>query len=458
MRRSPRFAALAVVVALASTLLAQGRGQPRSDPPNHVVIISLDGFAGWALDDPHLPVPTLRRLAAQGAVAKRMRPVNPTVTWANHTSMVTGVTPARHGVIFNGLLIRQPGHPPLLEPWRDRKELVRAPTLYDAVHERGMTTAQVDWVAIQNAPTITWEFSERPAPDGKIARELVKAGVVSEADLKSFATQNILWRDGIWTQAAAHILREHRPSLMLFHLLNLDSTEHRYGPRSPAMETAMAHLDSQVAVIVNALESAGLAPRTTVFVVSDHGFKTVKRRVYPNAAFAKAGLLQLREGKPAEAEVYFVSEGGSGLVYITKPDSSGEILKRASQALAGIEGIEKVVEPAEYPHYGLPLPTANQQMGSMMVIAKDGYAFSEAAGGEIVGDASVGSFGAHGYPNSDPDLQALFIASGRGIKRGVTLDSVSNLDLAPTAAQLLGVQLKDVEGKVVTGILAAGRR
>ena len=38
-----------------------------------------------------------------------MTPANPTVTWANHTSIISGVTPAKHGVIFNGLLVHEPG-------------------------------------------------------------------------------------------------------------------------------------------------------------------------------------------------------------------------------------------------------------------------------------------------------------------------------------------------------------
>ena len=104
-------------------------------------------------------------------------------------------------------------------------------TLYDAAHEKGLTTAQVDWVAILNAPSITWEFPERPDPKGGIAQEAVKAGILSQADLEGFASKNILWRDRIWTMAAAHIIRQHRPNLMLFHLLNLDSTQHRYGPQ-----------------------------------------------------------------------------------------------------------------------------------------------------------------------------------------------------------------------------------
>jgi hypothetical protein len=33
-----------------------------------------------------------------------MRPVNPTVTWPNHTAIVTGVDASEHHVLFNGLL------------------------------------------------------------------------------------------------------------------------------------------------------------------------------------------------------------------------------------------------------------------------------------------------------------------------------------------------------------------
>jgi predicted AlkP superfamily pyrophosphatase or phosphodiesterase len=442
----------AVLLAFGAPLRSSGQGTGQAGPPNHVVIISLDGFAGWALDDPHLPAPTLRRLAQGGAVAK-MNPVNPTVTWPNHTSMVTGVTPSRHGVLFNGMLMRQPGVAPRVEPWRDKQEMVRARTLYDAVHERGMTTAQVDWVAILNAPTITWEFPERPDPKGQIARELVTAGVISEADLTAFATRNIVFRDHIWTSAAVHILRQHRPNLLLFHLLNLDSTQHRYGPRTHAATTTMAYLDGQVARILQALEETGLIETTTIFVVSDHGFKAVKRQIRPNAALAAAGLLTALDGKVAKAEAYSMPEGGTAIVYVTVPDQSGAILSRVRQAIAGLEGVDRVIEPAEYKQLGLPMPADNDQMGALFLTAKEGYAFSADFNAPAVVDAPAGSLGAHGYIASDPDLRALFIASGRGIKPGVVLDSVNTIDIAPTAARLLGVALEGVEGRVLTEVL-----
>lgn len=455
MKRSPLrlIAFLVFLLALSAALISTAQPRRAPVPGNHVVIISLDGFAGWAMEDPRLPVPTLRSLAARGAVAKGMRPVNPSVTWPNHTSMVTGVTPSKHGVLFNGLLVRQPGVPPRIEPWRDKKEMVRVRTLYDVAHEKGMTTAQVDWVAIQNAPTITWEFRERADGRNEVPRELVKAGIITQDDLDNFGSQNILWRDHVWTEAAAHILKAHRPNLLLFHLLNLDSTQHRYGPRTPAAMTAMAHLDTQVGRVVDTLKETDLAPRTTVFVLSDHGFKLVKRQIRPNTAFLKAGLLKTQGGKVTQSEAYMVPEGGTAMVYVTAPDATGEILKRVKQTLDGIEGIDKIVEPADYARYGLPNPADNEQMGALFLTAKDGYAFNGAVGDEVVIDAPAGALGAHGYVGTEDDMRATFIAWGRGIKPGVKLDVINNVDVAPTAARLLNVELKDVEGRVLKEIL-----
>src|SRR6186713_1691960 len=86
MRRWLSYAVLAsAIVMLGAT------PQDQTAASRHVVLISLDGLPSWALDDPFLPLPTLRALAARGAIAAGMRPVNPTVTWPNHTTLITGV-------------------------------------------------------------------------------------------------------------------------------------------------------------------------------------------------------------------------------------------------------------------------------------------------------------------------------------------------------------------------------
>jgi len=450
-----RLATAFTIAFIAAVLPLHPAAQSSSpDKSAHVVLISLDGFTARALADPSLPLPTLRRLAKAGATAKVMTPVNPTVTWANHTAIISGVTPARHGVIFNGLLVHRPGMPPTTEPWRDKAEMVHAPTLYDVAHAKGLTTAQVDWVAIWNAPTVTWEFRERPDPANPVSKEMVAAGLVSQDDVDNFSTRNIVLRDRIWTDAAAHIIRTHKPNLMMFHLLTLDSIQHRYGPDNLAAQETMAHLDAQVGDIVRAVEQAGILARTTFVIVSDHGFKRVKRLINANVVLAKAGLVQVTDGKATRADAWIVPEGGTALGYLTVPDADGSKLAQVKQALAGLEGVDKVVEPADYASYGLPLPGASNQVGPLFLVAKPGYSFTAALGDSAVTDAAEGSFGSHGYVATDPELGAIFIASGRGITPGARLDSMRNVDVAPTLARLLGVELPNVDGTPLTAILS----
>jgi predicted AlkP superfamily pyrophosphatase or phosphodiesterase len=411
-----------------------------------VLLISIDGLPGWAFEDPKLPVPTLRRMAAEGAFAKAMTASNPSVTWPNHTTMVTGVPPAKHGVLYNGLLVRQgPTSPPKVDPGRDKSELVRAVTVYDLARKAGLTTAQVDWVAIQNASTITWEFPEIPSPKGRVEQELIAAGVLTASDVQDFRKANITWRDQIWTRAAAHIIEKHKPNLLLFHLLNLDSTHHRYGPRTLASYSAIAFADSRVGEILDALSKAGLKDRATVFVVSDHGFKTIHRSIRPNAVLREQGQLKT---------AYAVPEGGIAMLYVTDPEQRARLVPRLKEIFRGMEGIDRILEPRDYAAFGFPDPASNDQMADLVLAAKTGYGFAASQEGKPLMDiAPSDSIGQHGYLSTDPEMDATFLAWGYGIRSGVRLDRVSNTDIAPTIAALLGLQMDRVTGKELRSIL-----
>lgn len=62
--------------------------------------------------------------------------------------------------------------------------------------------------------------------------------------------------------------------------------------------------------------------------------------------------------------------------------------------------------------------------------------------------------GYHGYLAANPKMNAVFIASGRGIKSGLKIGLVDNVDLAPTIAHLLGTQLPGTDGKIISEILS----
>lgn len=419
-------------------------GRPAKD--RHVAIISLDGFAAYVFADPTLAIPNLRRLAREGAAARGMQPVNPTVTWPNHTSIVTGVPPAEHSVLFNGWAVRGgDGQPLKVEARVPKSELVKGLTLYDAAHAAGLTTAEVDWVAIERASTITWSFAEWVKHDGPVEREMVAAGVVTADELRTFEKAPITFRDEIWTRAAEHIVTTHKPNLLLFHLLTTDSVQHTYGADGLAAKAALSLADAKVGRLVDAYRRAGILDRTTFIVVSDHGFRTYKKSLRPNALLKEKGL---------SGAAWVIPEGGTAMVYATRAADKAETVASLQRLFTGAEGIAQVITPAEFEALGYPQPSADARMADLVLAAAEGYAFSGAADSAPVVDMPAGATpGSHGYLDRDPQMRAIFLASGAGIVRGASLDTVRNLDVAPTVARLLGLSLPAARGRVLHEIL-----
>ena len=433
--------ALFALAALATVCAAQAPPKDR-----HVIVISIDGFPAYALNDEWVAVPNLRALIKSGVAAQSMKPVNPTVTWPNHTSMVTGVLPAKHGVLFNGAPVRgAAGQPVKVEPLVPKPKLVHGTTVYDAAHKAGLTTAEVDWVAIQDAPTITWAFAEYGYPQRPVEREMIAAGLVTEKQMKEFRNLPIMLRDEIWTLAGEHIITKHKPNLLLFHLLTTDSLQHRYGSHTLAAYTALSHADAKVGRLIEATKKAGIYDRTTFLIVSDHGFRTFDRRIAPNALLAEKGL---------DKVAYVIPEGGTAMVYVTQPEGKAQTIATLKQLFSTLEGVTKVIEPADFAAWGYPDPAQEPRMADLVLATTGSYSFSAATrDGAIQREPAGASPGAHGYLNDDTLMQAIFIASGRGIKRGAKLGNVSNLDVAPTIAHLLGVTLPEADHKPLATIL-----
>lgn len=403
-----------------------------------VIVISLDGFPAYDLADPKLPIPTIRHLMKIGVSANAMRPINPTWTWPNHTAMITGVPAGIHGVLYNGTLLRKDD--PLsvkVDPTPPETQMVHCPTLYDVAYHAGLTTAQVDWVAINDAPTITWAFPEHAKSSDPLVKEMIAKGALSKDDISNEGHPSILWRDQIWTKAGAYLIRQHKPNLLLFHLLSLDSTHHKYGPRTLASYDAIAFLDNCIKQLVDATKEAGMLDRTTFIVVSDHGFKTVTKQIQLNTLLASAYL---------DKQVQAVAEGGSAMLYVQKPDRE-QLLSQLKALLARTEGVDRVVDQSEYAGLGYPLPSENPQMPDLLALAKTGYGFS--GGKKEAGPAVVEEkcpTGSHGYINTDPEMQAIFLSCGYGIAKGVRLGDIQNLSVAPTLARLLGVSFPQAKG------------
>jgi predicted AlkP superfamily pyrophosphatase or phosphodiesterase len=429
----------------------------------HVVIICIDGCPAYLLEDPKSPIPNLRQLAHDGVAAAGMRVVNPSVTWPNHTSLVTGLRPDKHGVLANGILTR---HGTLatvtIDPRHDQAELIHGPTLFDVAHEAGLTTAAINWPCTRNSPTIDDNFPDVPEAltytTPRLRDELAAEGAFPPGMKDFIKNLSSPQRDQIWTEATRLAIKRRKPSLTVLHLLNVDGTHHQFGPQTPSGHTAIALADACVGRVLDALNEAGIRDQTAVLIVADHGFTLTPKAIKPNALLRREGFLTAgRDGKVEEPRAHVVPEGGMGLLYFTDPGLTAEEQQRIRRVFEGHEGIAQVVEPQQFSQFGLPNPKANQQMADLALFAKDGFGFSGKADGEVIvasGEPSGVVAGNHGFDANLKKMNAVFVASGAGLKTGVRLDEIANIDVAPTVAALLGLALPTAEGRLLTEALS----
>jgi predicted AlkP superfamily pyrophosphatase or phosphodiesterase len=260
-------------------------------------------------------------------------------------------------------------------------------------------------------------------------------------------------KDAMVADLARDVLTRHAPDVLLLHFLCADSHQHLYGPRSPEAYWAIAYIDALVGRVLGALGADGLE-RTTVMVVSDHGFLPVARDIRPNVRLRARGLLGVgADGALAGGDARFVTNGGSGWIYATGGGDRTRLARDLKTELASLEGVAGVWTPDEYAALNLPAPADDARAGDVLVEAAPGYMLSD----EARGDAEHGTpkyRGNHGQRPHYDDNHALFVAAGRGIRRGVTLGRITSRDVAPTLSTILALPPAPAEGRALTEILA----
>jgi predicted AlkP superfamily pyrophosphatase or phosphodiesterase len=449
--------AAAVLLAGAAVCLAPGANAAAAGTNSSdrvVVMISVDGLAGFYFDDPKAEMPAIRALATNGAYSSRMKASTPTVTWPNHTTLVTGVNPAKHGVVGNNYLDRATGkHVALIwDPNFDKDEIVKVPTIYDLAKSNGLKTAAVRWPASRGAKTLDWTIPDMDPTKGMVnyatpslLADVDKAGIPFKpsANAKDNPTEET------YTKIANLILRDKRPNLLLFHILEVDHTQHGYGPRSPEAYHAIKEADACVAEVWEELKR-DYPGRATLLVVSDHGFSPINRILYPKNSLRKAGLDVSNKPK---APIHIVNQGGSAFVYIQDETNRARLVDTVRQALKDVKGVSKIVGVEEFKDYGVANPKDDPHAPDLILFADEGCSFGDTADGSLAFNDKPERRGSHGQDANLPNLHATFVAWGEGVKPGVRLGEISNVSVAPTIAELLAVSMPGAEGKPLREVL-----
>ena len=92
-------------------------------------------------------------------------------------------------------------------------------------------------------------------------------------------------------------------------------------------------------------------------------------------------------------------------------------------------------------------------MADLVLVAKEGFGFSIKPTGDDFVTNSETTVGMHGFLSTNPKMNATFIASGCGIRKGANLGLIENRDVAPTIAALLGIAFDSADGKVLEDAL-----
>jgi predicted AlkP superfamily pyrophosphatase or phosphodiesterase len=447
---------------LALLLIARIDGaEPRSD--RCVVLISVDGLANFYLDDPQADLPTIRQLAEDGAQVNGLVASFPTVTWPNHTTLVTGTPPALHGVLGNNYLDRDSGTKIALipDPLFDKDQIVQVPTIYDAAHDAGLATAGIIWPATRNARTLDWTVPDMAGDEAWSTygtpgwlEELRSAQIPIErhgAWCRDSGGGGVM-RDWLYTRLAKQLFETHPPNLMLIHLIEVDHVQHKYGPRTPEAYWSVRFADDRVRDIVEAARESEFGENVTIIVASDHGFFPIERDIRPNIALRELGLIGEAEGG-SRKRAYCVAQGGGCMVYVLDEERRSEIAEQLTSELAKIEGVQAVIGPDRFAELGLAQQEEDTRAPDLWLAAKSGYSFTDTEEGDgvVVPRATPG--GTHGYLPDQPDMLATLVLSGAGVRRGVTVEKSSNQDVAPTIARLLGIEFPTATGQVLEDAL-----
>jgi hypothetical protein len=299
---------------------------PSAPGPDHVVGFLWDGTNANVLYDMVAAgeAPNVARLLEMGvALGHGAMASLPSVTLANHTTIVTGAHHGHHGILHNAWYDKASGqqvitNSPATWPWAMQTLAPTVETLHQAVHRNwpGSFTVSVnepcdsgaDWSifdqvrrgeGLPRAP----RADELPFATERFVRPEKKYEVASRIDHTAMTQAVDAWTAG---GSGDGLLGTRLPRFCFVNFTLTDAAFHHSGPYAEIARSSIHDTDARMGRILDAVERAGAWDRTAFFLVADHGMEDSNPEVTGNWAPALAAT-----GVPHRDEAY-------GFVYATR--------------------------------------------------------------------------------------------------------------------------------------------
>jgi type I phosphodiesterase/nucleotide pyrophosphatase len=207
---------------------------PAESVSRHVVVVSIDGLRPDAIDT--YRASTLQRLMREGSYTLSGRTIHPSKTLPSHTSMLTGQTPERHGVLWNNVATAD-------------ADVIELPNVFGLARAHGYSTAAFFSKAKFQPLQVEGTLDYSQAPGGLFGR----------------------WSSERTLTDVERYLATARPNVLFVHLTDPDAAGHRAGWMTAEYGRAVLAADRAVEHLMT------LAGRTygegsfSLIVTADHG-------------------------------------------------------------------------------------------------------------------------------------------------------------------------------------------
>lgn len=463
-----------LVLALIFGASVAGIAAEPAKSERHVVVVVWDGMRPDFVSKENSPA--LWKLAQEGIIFRNHHAVYPSATNVNGTTLVTGVYPGHSGVIANHeyrpeIDRKQPFDTSILLAVRKGDALsagkyISFPTVAEIVQKAGgrtviATTKTVgllldrhpfDSAALRSGQVVdpgrpkncVTLFAGKALPPDALTPIVAALGPFPSAHLQQDAWTTKALTDFLWKEGV--------PAFSLLWLGEPDLTQHESAPGSQSALAAIKSADENLAAVLSTLDGKGVRETTDVFVVSDHGFSTIKRSVDLRKILRDAGFSAQTEfnDEPKRGDIMLVGNGGSVLFYVEGHDA--DVTRRLVEFLqqtdfAGVI-FTKEAMPGTFHLDQAKIDPPSQGYGAASSNAPDvvmAFRWNEEKNqfgvpGMIDADWQRGAGKGTHATLSRFDMHNTLIAAGPDFHRGKVSDLPSgNVDLAPTILRILGI-------------------
>ncbi|MFP4105550.1 MAG: alkaline phosphatase family protein [Phycisphaerae bacterium] len=316
-----------------------------------------------------------------GLKLRTTQPVFPAVTCTAQASFRTASTPARHGMVANGLYFHRLSKPMF---WEQSSRLVEGERIWEDFRRRGRTVGMMFW---QQSLGEDVDLLLSPAPIHKHHGGMIQDCYTKPAGLYDILCDRIgkkfnlmrYWgplasaKVGDWiASATAAVLEDAKlaPHLLLTYLPSMDYDLQRHGPDHPKTRKALDITLSQIERLAETADECGYE----VLLWGDYTIVGCDGPVLPNLSLREAELMSARDVKGMLYPDFHQSRGFAvvdhEVAHVYIPDA-GDV-DPAREVLSGLDGVAEVLGPEQLTEAGLDHPNA----GQLVLVAEEGSWFA----------------------------------------------------------------------------------